>query len=110
MTAIKECEQKKIPSPLVATRQLLVGLKDIRIESQENTTVADRPALRTQVKARLEEHPLDLLTYTLSYDNCVYDFVLWRSAPGTGQDSAHTLDGDNLFSKFLSQHFVSFLE
>ena len=110
LTAIKECEQKKQISPLVATRQLLVGLKEIRIESQETTTVAKIPTLRTQVRARLEDRPLDLLTYTLSHERCVYDFVLWRTPQLQSEGSAELLNDDTLFAKFLSQHLMSFVE
>lgn len=110
MTAIKDCDQKKSLTPAVASRQLLVGLKDIRIEIQEQTTVADIPAVRTQVRARLEDQSLDLLTYTVPHDTCVYDFVLWR-APGTDDSStAALLEDDSRFSKILSQHFESFLK
>jgi hypothetical protein len=80
LTGIRDCSPGKIPSPAVAARQLLVGLKEIRIEEQRQVTVADFPALHSRIRARLEDAPLDLEAVTLTHNGCVYDFVLWRSA------------------------------
>lgn len=80
LTGIRDCSSGKIPSPAVAARQLLVGLKEIRIEEQRPVTLAEFPALHSRIRARLEDQPLDLESVTLTHKGCVYDFVLWRSA------------------------------
>lgn len=111
MTAIKDCENKKSRSALVSTRQLLVGMKDIKIVSQNEISLNDTHALRTHVRARLENHALDLLTYTVPDQSCLFDFVLWRSS--VDQDSganASLLASDQDLARFLAEHFQSVTE
>jgi hypothetical protein len=111
ITAIKECEKKKAVSPIVAARQLLVGLKDIRIVSQDQLNVADLPALRSHITARLEEHPLDLLTYTVPHKDCVYDIVLWRATPqGAPAQAAQFFGDDERLAQFLTKNLPGLLQ
>lgn len=88
LTGIRECEGARPRSPAEAARQLLVGLKDIRIEERQEVKLSDMPALRSRVRAKLEDRPLELLTYTLTRDTCVYDFVLWQPVDETSEPMA----------------------
>jgi hypothetical protein len=103
LTAIKDCDRKKGVSPLVANRQLLVGFKDIKFQNQEKISIAELPAVRSQVSAKFEERPINLLAYTVIRKECVFDFVLWRSISDVN-DRGETalLEQSEKVSRFLS--------
>lgn len=100
LTGIRDCQGKKVRSPAEAARQLLVGLKDIRIEDRQEVKLVEYPALRFRVKATLDEKPLELLTYTVSKESCIFDFVLWR--PGSESELTPVLENDQVFAQVLA--------
>lgn len=79
MTAIKQCEVAEALSSIATTRQLLVGLRDIKVERQESTHLAGNRALLSVLDATLDGVPLKIALYTLRDQDCVTDYVIWLS-------------------------------
>jgi len=87
--------------PLVALRNhLLLDITHRQIESQEETVLDARFALKTVVNGHYENAPIKLTMYTTQIDKCVYDFV-YISAPESF--SACQSDFDSFVSGFHTE-------
>lgn len=88
LTAIRDCgTAREHVSAAATTRQLIVGLKNLRIMHQEPRSVAGNVMLVSSLKAELEDTPLRIECYTLRRGECTFDLVGWeRMTPG-GSDT-----------------------
>ena len=79
--------------PLEAlTNHLMIGFTERDLQSQERVPMADREALRTHVRAKLDGVPREMLLVVLKKNECVYDFAA-ITPPGPSFDRARaTLD------------------
>lgn len=110
LTAVKDCQKSKRRSPVMAARQLLVGLRDIRIVEQDEVQLADRTALRTRISAKFESNPLDLVTFTMTQSDCVYDFVLWQNRTPDQADADSFAVSDPSVNTLLALHLPSLVK
>ena len=78
-TAMQDCSFSRRSSPATAARQLLVGLKSIKIRGRKTITLGGSDVLRAAISAELDGRPLELVTYTFKSGGCVQDYILWRS-------------------------------
>jgi hypothetical protein len=69
------CKDHDDPPLDVLTRHLVMGFTERLTVSQTRSTLDGREALRTQVSARLDGVPVELLLVVLKKDGCVYDFT-----------------------------------
>lgn len=61
------------PLPSVA-RHLFFGLPDKRVETREGIVLADAAGVRTRLRARLEDRPVEVDGVTVRRGACLYDF------------------------------------
>lgn len=90
-TSIQDCRQSHSSSAEVTTRQLLVGLSDIRIAKQRHVEINAQPVLFSELEARLDSQPLRIACYSIKDQSCVTDMVLWG-------DQSNELPEDELHS------------
>jgi hypothetical protein len=68
------CRDDADAAPLPAlTRQLLIGYTERTIEKQETVPLAEREALHTRVRAKLDGVPMLLDLYVLKRNGCIFD-------------------------------------
>ena len=97
-TALKECKLKKSADSASTTRQLMVGLKNIKILREENFLYADKRVFFKHFAAELDEHSLHLLSFSARENDCVFDTVIWSNdySPGSVINSLGSADKNNL--------------
>lgn len=92
-TVIENCSPKLSPAKAVSTRQLLVGLSNIRVGQQLDLEIANQHFLRSQIQADLEQQHLQLVVYTAQSENCLSDYAFWwRESGQQVQDILANLD------------------
>jgi len=70
-----ECARPE-PGPLPAVaRHLYFGLTDKQIEFQEPVSDPAGNGMRTRLRARLDDRPVEVEGRTLRYGGCLYDFM-----------------------------------
>jgi len=62
------------PLPSVA-RHLFFGLQDKRVEGRERIAVSNASGVRTRLRARLDDRPVEVDGVTVRRGACLYDFV-----------------------------------
>ncbi len=60
--------------PWVA-RHLFFGLQDADIQGQDTIHVLDATAVRTRLRARLDDQPVEVEGVTFRHAGCLYDFT-----------------------------------
>ena len=74
------------------TMHLLIGFTERNTRAQAVVPMDGREALRTEVTAKLDGVPRELVLYVLKKDNCVYDFALVAAAGGAFETKATSFD------------------
>ena len=77
VTAIKDCSLNAKTSAKAATRQLLVGFKNIKIIEQSSVTINDQACLRSRITAEDESGPVELSVYSRRQGRCIIDLAFW---------------------------------
>jgi hypothetical protein len=81
------------------SESLIVGVKDKKAESRQETQIDGQPALMTVYTGSLNNTPVKIETRVFKKNNCVYDFT-YASSP------ARFDSGAQVFSEFISQFRV----
>jgi hypothetical protein len=81
---LKECGVGKNASANATTRELLVGLKDIKIIREENFLYNDQRIFYKDSSATLDDHNIKLSTLTRRENDCVYDTIIWSDDMQSG--------------------------
>jgi hypothetical protein len=70
-----ECDSPESgPLPSVA-RHLFFGLSDKRIDARESVTLSGASGVRTRLRARLDDRPVEVEGVTVRRGACLYDFL-----------------------------------
>ena len=78
LTLIKDCTPSKQKlSALALARQLLVGLEEVQILSQTESTDGQRTILQTTIRASLDQLPLAMQISSYKSEGCVFDMAIW---------------------------------
>lgn len=100
-TALRTCGGDK-QSVRSATRQLLVGLKEIKIIEQRQLEISSFLPWYTLTEARSEGTPVRLASYTTkSPEGCILDLAVWSVA--IDSDKGRSLSADE-FSQVLRKY------
>jgi hypothetical protein len=73
------CDRERTTPLSVLTRHLFFGFKDMDILLQERRTLNGMPALQTVARARLDTQDVQVNSYVVERDGCVYDMVYFAS-------------------------------
>lgn len=88
LTSIQDCSFEKPTPSAVTTRQLLVGLTEIKLEKQEKIHFGDMAALRSIITAKLDTNLLRIVCFTVQKESCITDLVLWSTLDGEQRHAA----------------------
>ncbi len=69
------CEHERNVPLNILTRHLFFGLKDMQILQQESQVLNGVPTLQTVARARLDTREVQVNSYVVRRDGCVYDMV-----------------------------------
>lgn len=70
--------EREVPLSLL-TRHLFFGFKDLEVLQQGSQVLNGVPALKTVARARLEAREVQLSSYVVQRDGCVYDMVYFAT-------------------------------
>ena len=79
-TTVEECGISDKFTTRATTRQLLVGLTDIKFLSQDAATYGDNRGLLSIISAKYDIDPINLVVFSSRTDNCVKDTIVWKQA------------------------------
>ena len=78
MTALSQCGLGRTASAIATTRQLLVGLKEIKLERNDSVLLEGTKVFFTLFNAKLDQHDLNVACFSVRNENCVQDLILWN--------------------------------
>jgi hypothetical protein len=73
------CHQERDVPLDILTRHLFFGFKNIEILQQAPQALNGLPALKTVARARLDGREVQLHSYVVRRDSCIYDMVYFAS-------------------------------
>ena len=73
------CDRERMTPLNILTRQLFFGFKDMQVLLQERQTLNGVPALKTVARARLDTQDVQVSSYVIQHDGCVYDMVYFAN-------------------------------
>ena len=76
-TALRSCGYPEKSSLRGTTRQIFVGLENLRILKQEPVEFSPHRLWAVDATAQSEGIPIHVAAYTLKQNDCFVDFVLW---------------------------------
>lgn len=92
VTTVKDCSIPEKFTFQATTRQLLVGVMDLTVVSQDPVTFNSHKALRSVVHGTMDVDPFLMSIYTFHQNECVTDLVVWR---GSSRDKPSAEDTAN---------------
>jgi len=79
------CERERDVPLNILTRHLFFGFKDIEVLQQGPQALNSVPALKTVARARLDAGEVQICSYVVQRDGCVYDMVYFASPQDYGR-------------------------
>jgi hypothetical protein len=73
------CDQERDVPLNILTRHLFFGFNHVEILQQEPQALNGVPALKTVARARLDAREVQVYSYVVQRDGCVYDMVYFAS-------------------------------
>ena len=83
VTTVKDCSIPEKFTFQATTRQLLVGVVDLSVITQEPAAFDSRKALNSIIHGMMDVDPFIMSIFTFKEKECVTDLVLWK---GSGRD------------------------
>ncbi len=100
ITVNSTCDERKMKYSLKAlSESLIVGMKDKKAASRQETQIDGQPALSTVYTGSLDNEPVMIETRVFKKNDCVYDFTYASSPDKFGS-------GAEVFNEFISQFRV----
>jgi len=78
VTTVKDCSIPEKFTFQATTRQLLVGVMDLTVISQEPETLNSVKTLHSIVHGTMDVDPFIMSIYTFHQNECITDLVVWR--------------------------------
>lgn len=79
------CDRERDVPLNILTRHLLFGFKDLEVLQQERQAFNGVPALKTVARGQLDAREMQLCSYVVQRDGCVYDMVYFASPQDYGR-------------------------
>jgi hypothetical protein len=79
------CDRERDVPLNILARHLFFGFKDIEVLQQGSQALNGVPALKTVARARLDAHEVQISSYVVQRDGCVYDMVYFASPEDYGR-------------------------
>jgi hypothetical protein len=73
------CNRERDVPLNILTRHLFFGFKNMEVLQQEPQALNGVPALKTVARARLDAHEVQVHSYVVQRDGCIYDMVYFAS-------------------------------
>jgi hypothetical protein len=80
VTTVKDCSIPEKFTFQATTRQLLVGVMDLTVISQEPETLNSVKTLHSIVHGTMDVDPFIMSIYTFHQNDCITDLVVWRGS------------------------------
>lgn len=80
VTTVKDCSIPEKFTFQATTRQLLVGVVDLTVMSQDPVTFNSLKALHSVVHGTMDVDPFIMSIYTFHQNDCVTDLVVWKGS------------------------------
>jgi hypothetical protein len=105
VTTVKDCSIPEKFTFQATTRQLLVGVVDLTVLTQDPMTFNSLKALHSLVHGTMDVDPFIMSIYTFHQNECVTDLVVWR---GSSRDKPSPEDASKFsgVSSSIAQQLV----
>jgi hypothetical protein len=103
VTTLKDCSIPEKFTFQATTRQLLVGVMDLKVENQQPVKFSEVKALHSVVSGTMDADPFLMSIFTFHEDTCVTDLVLWRGRSPEKPSTEDTSTFGNLTSKLAER-------
>lgn len=103
VTTLKDCSIPEKFTFQATTRQLLVGVMDLKVENQEPVRFSDVKALHSIVSGTMDADPFLMSIFTFHEGTCVTDLVLWRGRGSEKPSSEDTSSFGTITSKLAER-------
>jgi hypothetical protein len=80
VTTVKDCSIPEKFTFQATTRQLLVGVMDLTVMSQEPETLNSVKTLHSIVHGTMDVDPFIMSIYTFHQNDCITDLVVWKGS------------------------------
>jgi hypothetical protein len=108
VTTVKDCSIPEKFTFQATTRQLLVGVMDLTVISQEPETLNAVKTLHSIVHGTMDVDPFIMSIYTFHQNDCITDLVVWRGA-AHGKPSADDTAKFSEVSSSIARNLVATL-
>jgi hypothetical protein len=103
VTTLKDCSIPEKFTFQATTRQLLVGVMDLKVENQQPVQFSDVKALHSVVSGTMDADPFLMSIFTFHESTCITDLVLWRGRKPEKPSAEDTSNFGNLTSKLAER-------
>jgi hypothetical protein len=108
VTTVKDCSIPEKFTFQATTRQLLVGVMDLTVISQEPQTLNSVKTLHSIVHGTMDVDPFIMSIYTFHQNECITDLVVWRGS-SHGKPSADDTAKFSEVSSSIAKNLVATL-
>jgi len=105
VTTVKDCSIPEKFTFQATTRQLLVGVVDLTVLTQNPITFNALKALHSVVHGTMDVDPFIMSIYTFHQNECVTDLVVWKGSSRTKPSPEDTSKFSDV-STAIAQHLV----
>lgn len=105
VTTLKDCSIPEKFTFQATTRQLLVGVMDLAVETQEPVKFDSTKALHSVVSGTMDADPFLMSIFTFHEGPCLTDLVLWRGRSASKPSKEDSIQFGDVTSK-LAQRLV----
>ncbi len=108
VTTVKDCSIPEKFTFQATTRQLLVGVMDLTVISQEPETLNSVKTLHSIVHGTMDVDPFIMSIYTFHQYDCITDLAVWRGS-STGKPSVEDTTKFSEVSSSIAKNLVATL-
>ena len=108
VTTVKDCSLPEKFTFQATTRQLLVGVMDLTVMSQEPETLNSVKTLHSIVHGPMDVDPFIMSIYTFHQNECITDLVVWKGSTPLKPSSDETAKFSEVSSS-LAKNLVATL-
>jgi hypothetical protein len=103
VTTLKDCSIPEKFTFQATTRQLLVGVMDLAVETQEPVKFDSTKALHSVVSGTMDADPFLMSIFTFHEGSCLTDLVLWRGRSPSKPSKEDSMQFGDVTSKLAER-------
>jgi hypothetical protein len=107
VATLKDCSIPEKFSFKATTRQLLVGLTEMKVVKQEPVPATPTNMLQSVILGTIDADPVMMSTFTFREKDCVNDIIIWQGIKSSEEPSNDSITAFSESSKKLAAQLVN---